>query len=358
MNIRPAQPGDLPALLEIFAHARAFMAQTSNPNQWPATYPGAELMQQQIARGVCYVLEGNARPEATFCYIPGPEPTYAEIYDGGWPDDAPYATIHRMASAGRVHGAAAICFAWCAARGLPLRADTHADNKVMQHLLEKNGFVRCGNITLADGTSRIAYHCTVPSRGGKQQTAAQAAAALAQAAKALPKPADGPLLVALDGRCAAGKTTIAAQMARQYGWGVVHLDDFFLQPIQRTPQRMAEPGGNLDRERLIAEVLEPLRAGQQGSYRLFDCRTMALAPGTVPLPQTPIILLEGSYSCHPDLWNYCALHAFVDVEPAEQLRRLAARAPEKLEDFKTRWIPKEETYFAHFQIPERCEVKV
>lgn len=82
-------------------------------------------------------------------------------------------------------------------RGLPLRADTHADNKVMQHLLEKNGFVRCGNITLADGTSRIAYHCTVPPRGGKQQTAAQAAAALAQAAKALPKPADGPLLVAL-----------------------------------------------------------------------------------------------------------------------------------------------------------------
>ena len=122
MNIRPAQPGDLPALLEIFAHARAFMAQTGNPTQWPATYPGAELMQQQIARGVCYVLEGNARPEATFCYIPGPEPTYAEIYDGGWPDDAPYATIHRMASAGRVHGAAAICFAWCAARGLPANA--------------------------------------------------------------------------------------------------------------------------------------------------------------------------------------------------------------------------------------------
>ena len=216
MNIRPAQPGDLPALLEIFAHARAFMAQTGNPTQWPATYPGAELMQQQIARGVCYVLEGNARPEATFCYIPGPEPTYAEIYDGGWPDDAPYATIHRMASAGRVHGAAAICFAWCAARGLPLRADTHADNKVMQHLLEKNGFVRCGNITLADGTSRIAYHCTVPPRGGKQQTVAQAAAALAQAAKALPKPADGPLLVALDGRCAAGKTTIAKLALRLY----------------------------------------------------------------------------------------------------------------------------------------------
>ena len=110
----------------------------------------------------------------------------------------------------------------------------------MQHLLEKNGFVRCGNITLADGTSRIAYHCTVPSRGGKQQTAAQAAAALAQAAKALPNQPT-PLLVALDGRCAAGKTTIAAQMARQYGWGVVHLDDFFLPADPAHPQRMAEP---------------------------------------------------------------------------------------------------------------------
>lgn len=122
MNIRPAQPGDLPALLEIFAHARAFMAQTGNPTQWPATYPGAELMQQQIARGVCYVLEGNARPEATFCYIPGPEPTYAEIYDGGWPDDAPYATIHRMASAGRVHGAAGnlLCLV-CGPRPAPAR---------------------------------------------------------------------------------------------------------------------------------------------------------------------------------------------------------------------------------------------
>ena len=38
-----------------------------------------------------------------------------------------------------------------------LRADTHADNKIMQHLLEKNGFTRCGIIHVADGTPRIAY---------------------------------------------------------------------------------------------------------------------------------------------------------------------------------------------------------
>ena len=122
---------------------------------------------------------------------------------------------------------------------------------------------------------------------------------------------------------------------------------------------MAEPGGNLDRERLIAEVLEPLRAGQQGSYRLFDCRTMALTPGTVPLPQTPIILLEGSYSCHPGPVELLRLARLCGCGACRAAAPPCPRAPpEKLEDFKTRWIPKEETYFAHFQIPERCEVKV
>ena len=209
--------------------------------------------------------------------------------------------------------------------------------------------MRCGNITLADGTSRIAYHCTVCRRAGKQQTAAQAAAALAQAAKALPKPADGPLLVALDGRCAAGKTTIAAQMARQYGWGVVHLDDFFCSRSSAPPAHggaRRQPGPRTPDCRGAGT----LRAGQQGSYRLFDCRTMALAPGTVPLPQTPIILLEGSYSCHPDLWNYCALHAFVDVEPAEQLLPLPAR-PGKAGRFQNQMDPQRGNLFCTFPDP-------
>ena len=46
---------------------------------------------------------------------------------------------------------------WCLEHCESLRADTHADNKIMQHLLEKNGFTRCGIIHVADGTPRIAY---------------------------------------------------------------------------------------------------------------------------------------------------------------------------------------------------------
>ena len=168
--------------------------------------------------------------------------------------------------------------------------------------------------------------------------------------------APDPLLIALDGRCAAGKTTLANRLAEQYGWGVIHLDDFFLQPAQRTSQRLAEPGGNLDRERLISEVLLPLTRHRPGVYRVFDCRTMGFAAVPRPLPAAPVVLLEGSYACHPDLRPLCGLHVFLTVDPGEQLRRLTARNPARLQDFRTRWIPMEEQYFRYFHIPETCDL--
>ena len=168
--------------------------------------------------------------------------------------------------------------------------------------------------------------------------------------------APAPLLIALDGRCAAGKTTLANRLAEQYGWGVIHLDDFFLQPAQRTSQRLAEPGGNLDRERLISEVLLPLTRHRPGVYRVFDCRTMGFAAVPRPLPAAPVVLLEGSYACHPDLRPLCGLHVFLTVDPGEQLRRLTARNPARLQDFRTRWIPMEEQHFRYFHIPETCDL--
>lgn len=157
MEVRRATAADLPQIMEIFERARRFMAQTGNPTQWGPEYPGRALMKQQIARGVCYVCTGRDGVEGTFCLIFGADPTYAEITDGAWPDDAPYATIHRLASAGRVHGVARTCINWCAGQSATLRADTHADNRVMQHLLETNGFTRCGVIHVADGSPRLAY---------------------------------------------------------------------------------------------------------------------------------------------------------------------------------------------------------
>ena len=157
MEIRPAAAADLPTLMAIFTRARRFMAANGNPNQWSAAYPDAALMEKEIARGVCHVCVADGQVQGTFCLCFGADPTYAVIEDGAWPDDAPYAVIHRLASAGRMPGVGRACIDWCGKRAGVLRADTHADNRIMQHLLESAGFVRCGTIYTDDGSPRIAY---------------------------------------------------------------------------------------------------------------------------------------------------------------------------------------------------------
>ncbi len=157
-----AQYSDLPQISERYTEARAFMAQNGNPDQWGRTgYPKAELLRQDVASGRLFaVREGNDIIGA-FVLVFGPDPTYAAIKDGAWPDDKPYGTLHRLCAATKAHGVAAFvldfCEAECKRRGADLRADTHAANKPMQHILEKAGFTRCGTIFVADGSPRIAY---------------------------------------------------------------------------------------------------------------------------------------------------------------------------------------------------------
>ena len=103
----------------------------------------------------------------------------------------------------------------------------------------------------------------------------QMVSAVLQAVQALPQSRQL-LIVALDGRCASGKTTLAALLLQRTGCSVVHMDHFFLRPEQRTRERLEQPGGNVDYERFLAEVLEPLRAGKDCSYRPYDCKQQKL----------------------------------------------------------------------------------
>lgn len=158
MTVRLACPDDLEQIMDIFAYARCFMQEQGNPGQWINGYPSAGLMQQEIAAGHCHVCVDDAGSvEGTFCLIAGDDPTYARIEEGSWLDDAPYSTLHRLASGGRVRGVADACLQWCVARCPNLRADTHRDNRVMQHILEKYGFRHCGTIYVQNGTARMAY---------------------------------------------------------------------------------------------------------------------------------------------------------------------------------------------------------
>ena len=70
-----------------------------------------------------------------------------------------------------------------------------------------------------------------------------------------------------------------------------------------------------------------------------------------------LVIVEGSYCCHPSLFPFYDLTIFLDVCPQEQIRRITCRNGEKMAQiFQTRWIPMEEAYFSAFSIPQKCDL--
>lgn len=154
-QIRKAVPEDMPQILSIYASARQFMAENGNPNQWGTTNPPQSQLMQDIADGTLYVMESDTI-HGVFFFSLGEDPTYQKIYEGSWGSDAPYGTIHRIAGDGS-GGIVGTAVAFAKQFISHLRIDTHKDNQVMQHVLEKQGFSRRGIIYIADGSPRVAY---------------------------------------------------------------------------------------------------------------------------------------------------------------------------------------------------------
>ena len=155
--IRKATYDDVPVLMDVFRKARGIMRSSGNMNQWNDGYPSEEVVRKDIDNGHCVVLCEDGKVVATMAFIPGPDPTYAEIYDGGWLSDAPYHVIHRIAVAEPGHNAAKVLLDWGFGQTGSIRIDTHKDNVIMQHVLSKYGFTHCGMILLANGDPREAY---------------------------------------------------------------------------------------------------------------------------------------------------------------------------------------------------------
>ena len=162
LSIRKSAPEDIPEMLEIFAAARRFMAGTGNPDQWSEDYPGEELLKSDIASGDSHVILSEGRIVATFVLRPGNDPTYDIIHDGNWPNDLPYATIHRIASRGERKGMLHAAMQYALERYSAVRIDTHRDNTVMRNAIAKEGFTYCGIIHCWNGTERLAYQFTKP----------------------------------------------------------------------------------------------------------------------------------------------------------------------------------------------------
>ena len=160
-------------------------------------------------------------------------------------------------------------------------------------------------------------------------------------------------VIAIDGRSAAGKTTLAAYLAGKYGFGVVHMDDFFLPFEMRTAERLSQAGGNVHRERFIEEVLPYLRNSFE--YRPFDCSNGSYKP---PVSiATGGVIVEGAYCMHPEFGRYYDIGVFMDITPEAQKERIIRRSgKEKWRQFSEKWIPFEEHYHRTYNVRAECGI--
>lgn len=164
------------------------------------------------------------------------------------------------------------------------------------------------------------------------------------------------VLVAIEGGAGSGKSTLTQWLSRVYDCNVFHVDDYFLRPEQRTEARLAEVGGNLDRERFLEEVLLPLRRGETVRMARYDCHAQALTEPVEIMPKA-LNIIEGAYCLHPLLADCYDLKVFLEVEPEEQRRRILQRnGPEWAERFFSTWIPMEQRYFEKMHIKEACHI--
>lgn len=163
------------------------------------------------------------------------------------------------------------------------------------------------------------------------------------------------VIVAIDGNCTSGKTTLANQLAANYDCNVFHMDDFFLRPEQRTAERFTEIGGNVDYERFNEEVLFPLKSGKAFSYRPFDCGTFQLADPVTVSPKK-LNIIEGTYSLHPYFGKVHDLKILLTITPELQRERVLQRPIFLHKRFFEEWIPMENRYFDGFRIPDKCDL--
>ena len=165
-------------------------------------------------------------------------------------------------------------------------------------------------------------------------------------------------IVALDGPCASGKSTIGTLLSQLYDCPLVHMDDFFLPQKQKTPARLSQAGGNIDAERFLSQVLLPVSQGKSAQYQPYRCHTDDFGEW-LEVPPSALTIIEGVYALRPDLQPYYSICCYIDAPWSVRRERLLKRCGEGgLARFEALWIPLEQQYFETFQIESQCSIKI
>lgn len=162
-------------------------------------------------------------------------------------------------------------------------------------------------------------------------------------------------VVAIDGPCGSGKSSLAALLEQLFPSRVLHMDDYYLPLQQRSPGWEQIPCGNMNLERFLQEALLPAAKREAIVCRPYSCQQGRLLEPRM-LPKTPLTIVEGSYSHHPVLASHYALKIFLHCHRQEQLARLTRRESTRLDAYLQRWIPLEEAYYQAFDIVSCCDL--
>ena len=128
--VRKAVKTDLKDILDIYESARIYMKNNGNPNQWGDEWPPFHI---------------------------GEDPSYGILDEGKWHYDSEYATVHRIASNGKEAGIFKEFLDFGKTICKHIRIDTHTDNIIMQNLIEKHEFEKCGRFFSQSKRWWIAY---------------------------------------------------------------------------------------------------------------------------------------------------------------------------------------------------------
>jgi len=157
-----------------------------------------------------------------------------------------------------------------------------------------------------------------------------------------------PIRIAIDGAAGAGKSTLAAYLQRELNAALVSMDDFYLPQGKRT----ADIAGHMDIDRFARQVAQPLLAGDDFAYEVFDCK-LGQVTQTRQVPTAMFTIVEGTYCFHPKLAEAFDVSIFLTCSREAQQTRLFARNPSALDTFLTRWLPAEQRYLDQYR-PDLC----
>ena len=164
--------------------------------------------------------------------------------------------------------------------------------------------------------------------------------------------------VAIEGNSGAGKSDLTGRIAERCDCNVIHMDDFFLQPHQRTEKRLRQTGGNIDYERFQSEVADHLKGGREFRYQIYDCHRAALTDAVHVVPKR-LTVVEGVYSMHPLWQDIFDLRVFLSIDPDIQMERILRRNGAAMwKRFQDEWIPMENRYFGTYRIADQCDLVI